>query len=131
MTHDTTHRRRQPPRPRRKQPPRRRGGQPGNTNALKHGLYSATLPPAAAAALDAARALPAADLTEEIAALRARLAALSPYQLAAWTAGIGLLCRLVAQQHRMSPAEAQNLADAVATTLRELGAVLYPQEGEP
>lgn len=117
-----------PHRPGRRQPPRRRGGQPGNTNALKHGLYSRTLTAAAQEALAQALTLPVTDLSEEIAALRARLAALSPYQLAAWTAGVSLLCRLVAQQHRMSPTQAQNLADSIADTVRQLGYVLYPPD---
>lgn len=108
------------------QPSRRRGGQPGNTNALKHGLYSRTLPPAAQEAFDQARRLPVTDLTEEIAALRARLAALSPYQLAAFYTGVSLLSRLVAAQHRMSPQQAQDLSQAIAETVRQLGMQLYP-----
>lgn len=113
------------------QPPRRRGGQPGNTNALKHGLYSRTLPPAAQEALVQARRLPVADLSQEITALRARLAALSPYQLAAFTSGLSLLARLVATQHRLSPSQAQNLSDAVANVVQELGFALYPPQEEP
>jgi len=118
------------PHPRQRRP-RRRGAQPGNTNALKHGLYSRTLSPYAADLFDTARRLSPTDLTEEIAALRAKLAALSPHQLAAFYSGTSLLARLVAQQHRMSPAQAQNLADAIASTVKELGAALYPQEGQP
>jgi len=110
--------------------PRRRGAQPRNTNALKHGLYSATLSPQAEELFDTARRLSPTDLTEEIAALRAKLAALSPHQLAAFYSGTSLLARLVTQQHRMSPAQAQNLSDAIATTLGELGAVLYPPEAD-
>jgi len=115
------------PHPRQRRP-RRRGAQPGNTNALKHGLYSRTLSPQAQDLFDTARRLSPTDLTEEIAALRAKLAALSPHQLAAFYSGASLLARLITQQHRMSPAQAQNLSEAIAGTLRELGAVLYPPE---
>jgi len=110
------------------QPPRRRGGQPANTNALKHGLYSRTLTPEAVEALQVARTLPVTDLSEEIAALRARLAVLSPHQLANWFTGLSLLARLTAQQHRMSPAQAQQLADSIAAVVRDLGATLFPTD---
>lgn len=110
------------------QPPRRRGGQPRNTNALKHGLYSAALPAAAQEALSQARSLPVTDLTEEIATLRARLSALSPYQLAAFTSGLSLLARLVAIQHRLSPSQADNLSQAVTNVVQELGFALYPPQ---
>ena len=59
-------------------------------------------------------------------ALRARLAVLSPHQLANWYTGLSLLARLVAQQHRMSPAQTQQLADSVAAVVRDLGASLFP-----
>jgi hypothetical protein len=40
--------------------------------------------------------------------------------------GMGLLVRLVAAQHRMSPEQARNLADSVGETIRQLGLSLYP-----
>lgn len=63
--------------------------------------------------------------------MRARLSALSPYQLAAFTSGLSLLARLVAIQHRLSPAQANNLSDAVANVIQELGFTLYPPDQEP
>lgn len=64
--------------------------------------------------------------------LRARLAVLSPYQLANWFTGLALLARLTAQQHRMSPAQAEQLADSIASVVRDLGAALYPiEEAQP
>jgi len=60
--------------------------------------------------------------------LRARLSALSPYQLAAFTSGLSLLARLVAIQHRLSPSQADNLSQAVTNVVQELGFALYPPQ---
>lgn len=108
---------------------RTRGGQPDNTNALKHGLYSRALPPAAQQALQEARGYGTTDLTEEIATLRARLSALSPSDVQALLSGFKLLSRLVATHYRISPQQTSDLAESMADTLRQLGLSLYPPEG--
>lgn len=105
---------------------RRRGAQPGNLNAWRHGLYARTLTPDALRALAIARKLKATDLTEEIAALRGRLAALEPVDVAAFTKGIAILIRAAQAQHRMSPQATKDLAQALAATLNALGDQLLP-----
>jgi hypothetical protein len=100
---------------------RRRGGQPGNVNAWKNGLYSHALSPEALRALQIARTLKEHDLTEEIAALRARTALLDPSDTEAFTKGIAILIRAVRAHHRMSPVAVKNLSEAMSRTLEELG----------
>lgn len=112
---------------------RRRGAQPGNVNAWRHGLYARTLSPEALRALQIARTLKEHDLSEEIAALRARTALLDPSDGEAFVKGIAVLIRAVRAHHRMSPVAVKNLSEAMSRTLEELGDTfgLPPAGGEP
>lgn len=106
---------------------RRRGAQPGNTNALSHGLYARHLSPQQRQDLVDARELEPADLDQEIALLRARLAALledAPDRFDLLLQGMRTLAHLVAVRHRLSPASAEQLAGAIANVIEGLGGQL-------
>ena len=108
-------------------PKRRRGAQPANTNALRHGLYARHLTPQQQEALVDAHELDPADLRQEIALLRARLAALleaEPQRFDLLVQGLRTLAHLVAIRHRLSPDSADNLADAIGNVIEGLGTQL-------
>lgn len=107
-------------------PGRHRGGQPDNVNAVKHGLYARSLSKKALQALQEARELHPSDLTEEIAALRARLATLKPSDHAAFVAGVGLLARIAYTNYRMNPQATKDLAENMTNLLNSLGDQLLP-----
>lgn len=100
--------------------PRRRGAQQGNRNALSHGFYATALSEAQRLTLDRAKALSPADLDEEIAMLRARLAHLieaAPDNIALLSDGLRTLVRLVETRHRLKGDDARDLAAAVERVL--------------
>ncbi len=107
--------------------PKKRGAQPGNKNAVTHGLYARHLTPEQREALLDARELDPTDLRQEIALLRARLAALleaEPERFDLLVTGLRTLAHLVAVRHRISPDAADNLADAIAGIIHGVGAQL-------
>lgn len=86
-----------------------------------HGLYARHLSPEALEALQVAKTLKEHDLTEELAALRARLALLPENDVDTFLKGVSLVVRAAQVQHRMSPVAVKNLSEALARTLNEVG----------
>ena len=110
---------------------RHRGGQPGNRNAFKHGLYSRHLPPAAQQNLQLASRIDPADLTNEIALARARLAELirtTGIQAAEIDLAIRTLVRVATAAYRLSPRASRDLADHLAAVLNDLANQILPPE---
>ncbi len=112
---------------------RARGAQRGNTNALKHGFYSRHLTDAQRADLADAQELDPAELADEIALVRARLAALigdknHGDRLDLVLAATRNIAHLAAIRHRLSPAAAENLGDAIARVITGAGALLQPAD---
>ena len=129
---DTKRRRDPARRPHRSQPPptpRKRGAQPGNSNAVRHGLYSAHLTDEALAALAEALALSPTDLTREVALARAHLDALLAHgglEAHSVRLAVEIVARVATRHYRMSPASTATLADAITATLNQLSEQLTP-----
>lgn len=128
------HRRHQPP-PRQRSPQappaRRPGGQPGNTNAVRHGLYSRHLATGALQALQEAQALAPADLSQEVALARAHLAQLvaaDGITADAVRLGLEIVTRVSSRHHRQSPRATADLAQHLTAVLNSLGDQLLPPD---
>ncbi len=110
---------------------RTRGAQPGNTNAVRHGLYSSRLSAHQRAALAEARELDPAELSEEIALVRARLAVFLEHDRPGQRLDLVLtaartLAHLAAVHHRLSGQAQQDLAQSVAAVITGVGGLLMP-----
>jgi hypothetical protein len=106
---------------------RKRGAQPGNLNALKHGYYSRALTKAQQLLLERARAIPADDLSGEIALLRQRLFTLleaAPEKLEVLCEAMRTLARLAATHYHLKGSDADRLADAMRNVLVSIEATL-------
>lgn len=102
---------------------RRPGGQPGNTNALKHGFWSAALDRADREVYTAALALSPTDLHREVAILRERLLKLikaDPTQIELFVKGIGQIARLAATHYHLQGTAAASLTDAMHNVLADI-----------
>ena len=106
--------------------PRKRGAQPGNSNARTHGFYARHLPPNQAAAYREARDLNPAELTDEIALVRARLATLPRARLGLVLAAAKTLAQLVSTHHRLSGQSSEDLGQAVARVVSLVGDIGLP-----
>jgi hypothetical protein len=109
---------------------RLRGGQPGNTNALKHGLYAQALTRAQADLAAQAAQLHPLDLEAEIALLRSRIATLlqaEPDNAELLFEGIRTLARIAATHAALTRDEEDELGDTVRDVLSHF-AKLLPQE---
>lgn len=106
-------------------PPRKRGAQTGNTNALKHGLYSSRLTTLnQKLAFAEAELLDPRDLAQEIALVRSRLALLPKARLDLALAAVRTLANLMSVHHRLSPKAAQDLGEAAANLILGVGVLL-------
>jgi hypothetical protein len=106
---------------------RKRGAQPGNLNALKHGYYSRALTKAQQLLLERALAIPADDLSGEIALLRQRLFTLleaAPDKVDTLCEAMRTLARLAATHYHLKGSDADRLAGAMANVLASIEATL-------
>lgn len=106
---------------------RKKGAQPGNLNALKHGYYSRALTKAQRLLLERARALPADDLSGEIALLRQRLFTLleaSPEKLDLLNECLRTLARLAATHYHLKGSDADRLVAGMQNVLDSIEATL-------
>jgi len=117
---------------------RPRGAQPGNTNALRHGLYSARSSPELKAARRRARRVQPFDLTPEIHELRARLSVAleaQPDRLDLFLSAARHLAFLVATHYRLNPKAADDLDQTASNLLLTLARQLIPDrfdvDGQP
>lgn len=107
---------------------RKPGAQPKNKNAHKHGFYAGALSAAQRKVLRRAAALDPAELTQEIALLRARIAELleaEPSNLQVLILALRQLTKMVAINYGLSAGE----QDEVHDSLRDLILSLTPSAG--
>ncbi|OGO08258.1 MAG: hypothetical protein A2Y61_05605 [Chloroflexi bacterium RBG_13_60_13] len=118
-----------------KRPPKRKpGAQPGNTNAVKHGLYRRHLDDDGRAAFDEALHIGPANLTQDIAACRERIDRLikaDSDNLDILARMINALARLAATHFHLSGSDTERLTDAMRNVLADIEATLGPDGRSP
>lgn len=114
-----------------KRPPKRKpGGQPGNTNALKHGLYSHALDAVGRQMFEEALDIGPSDYTREIASCRQRLDAAieaAPDRIDFVAKLVNALARLAATHFHLSGSNSDRLADAMRNVLQDIETTLGPK----
>lgn len=108
---------------------RKRGAQPGNTNALRHGLYTKDLTEEDISLIAELSTVPETDLTAEIVALRfvvhRGLNAVGQMDIDTWSEMVGTagkrLADVLRAQRVLKGKSAEGLTAAMAVALREIG----------